>query len=165
MTDSGNAGRRLLVIDDDPSCRTTLARLLQKLDHTVETVETGSAGLALLRQKPVDLVLTDLMMPGLSGWDVARLAKAMHPRLPVVLVTGCAHTISSDQPERQFVDAILTKPCGATGMQAVIGALTKSLADAACSGSPQRMGFTKLRERPTSSTAPGTLQDVPVTLT
>jgi len=133
MTDSGNAPRHLLIIDDDPSCRTTMAHLLRQLGHTVEAVETGSAGLALLRQKPVDLVVTDLMMPGLSGWDVARLTKAMRPRLPVVLMTGCAHAISSDQPERQFVDAILTKPCGAEGIQAVIGPLTRDLTGAACS--------------------------------
>ena len=131
MTDSNSTPRNLLVVDDDSSCRTTMVYLLQKLGHTVEAAESGSAGLALLRQKPVDLVLTDLMMPGLTGWDVARLAKAMRPRLPVVLVTGCEHTISIDHPERQLVDAILPKPCGAAAMQAVIGPLTRHLAKAA----------------------------------
>jgi len=164
MTDCASTPRRLLVIDDDPSCRTTMACLLRKLGHTVEAAESGSAGLALLRQKPVDLVVTDLTMPGLTGWDVARLAKAMRPRLPVVLVTGCAHTISPDQPERQFVDAILAKPCGAAAIHAVIGPLTGDLADAAYSGSPERMGFTKGRGRPTSATVPGTLKEVPATL-
>jgi two-component system response regulator YesN len=97
----------------------------------VNAAESGSAGLALLRQTPVDLLMTDLTMPGLTGWDVAQLAKAMHPRLPVVLVTGFAHTIPPDQPERQFVDAILAKPCGVAAMQAVIGPLTRDVADAA----------------------------------
>lgn len=120
MTDSGSIPRRLLIIDDDPSCRTTIACLLGKLGHTVDAIESGSAGLAFLRQQPVDLVMTDLIMPGLTGWDVARLVKAMHPRLPVVLVTGSEHAIAPDRPERQFVDAILAKPCGMAALQAVI---------------------------------------------
>ncbi len=159
MTDYPSTPRRLLVIDDDPSCRRTITYLLQGLGHTVEAAESGSVGLALLRQKPVDLVMTDLMMPGLTGWDVARLAKAMHPRLPVVLVTGSAHTISPDDPERQFVDAILAKPCGAAAMQALIGPLTRDLADAPCSASPERVGLTKVRGRPTHAVVPGTLGD------
>jgi len=130
MTDSGSIPRRLLVIDDDAVCRTTIGWLLRKLGHTVTTTESGSAGLALLRQQSVDLVMTDLNMPGLTGWVVARLVKAMRPHLPVVLVTGEAYAIPLDQPERTWVDAILAKPCGVAAMQAVIGALTRNRAAA-----------------------------------
>jgi two-component system capsular synthesis sensor histidine kinase RcsC len=137
MMDSGSTPRRLLVIDDDSACRTTIGWLLRKLGHTVTTAESGSAGLALLRQTPVDLVMTDLNMPGLTGWAVARLVKAMRPRLPVVLVTGEVYAIPLDQPERSWVDAILAKPCGVAAMQTVIGALTRDHADAAGSGGPQ----------------------------
>lgn len=133
-TDSGSVPRRLLIIDDDPACRTTVGWLLRKLGHTVAEAESGSAGLALLRQTPVDLVMTDLTMPGLTGWAVARLVKAMRPRLPVVLVTGDACAIPLDQPERAWVDAILAKPCRVAAMQAVIGALTRGRADAVGAG-------------------------------
>jgi CheY-like chemotaxis protein len=156
-----SAPRRLLVIEDDPSCRTTISYLLQKLGHAVEAAESGSAGLALLRQKSVDLVLTDLIMPGLTGWDVARLVKAMHPQLPVVLVTGCAHTIPPDQPERQFVDAILAKPCGPAAMQAVIGPLTGDRTEFVGSGSPKKMDFTKAQGRPTRAAVQGVAQELP----
>ena len=131
MVHPGKASRHLLVIDDDPACRYTFGALLQKLGHRVERAASGEAGLALLQQRPVDLVLTDLRMPGLTGWDVARLAKAMHPRLPVVLVTGSAHAIAPDQPERRFVDAILAKPCELAALQAVLGALTMHVSAAA----------------------------------
>jgi CheY-like chemotaxis protein len=141
MTDSGSPPRRLLVIDDDPACRLTFGCLLRRLGHTVDEAENGPAGLAILRQKPVDLVMTDLMMPGLTGWDVARLAKAIHPRLPVVLVTGCMHTIPPDQPERTCVDAILAKPCGVAEMQRVIGGLTRDLAGAVRPGGPGGVGL------------------------
>jgi CheY-like chemotaxis protein len=138
MTEFGSAPRRLLVIDDDHSFRTTVECLLRRFGHTVEVAESGSAGLALLRQTPVDLVLTDLSMPGLTGWEVARLVKAMHPRLPVVLVTGDAEAIPPDLPERTWVDAILAKPCGVAAMQTVIGALTMERAEAAGSADPGR---------------------------
>jgi CheY-like chemotaxis protein len=128
---SGNTPRRLLLIDDDPACRTALECLLRKLGHTVESAENGTAGLARLRQTPVDLVMTDLNMPGLTGWAVAQIVKAMHPRLPVVLVTGDAQAIVLEQPERAWVDAILAKPCGATALQAVIDPLTRHLANEA----------------------------------
>jgi len=60
------------------------------------------------------------------------------------------------------VEAAEAKPCGTAAMQAVIGPLIRDLADAACSGSPKRVGFTKVRGRPTSATVPGTLREVPV---
>jgi len=124
MVHPGKAPRHLLVIDDNPACRHTFGCLLRRLGHQVEEAENGSAGLAVLRQTPVDLVLTDLRMPGLTGWEVARRAKALQPGLPVVLVTGSAHAIAPDQPERRFVDAILAKPCELATLQAVLGALT-----------------------------------------
>ena len=133
MTDARCVSRRLLVIDDDASYRGSVGWLLRKLGHTVAEAESGSSGLALLRQMPVDLVMTDLIMPGLTGWDVARLVKAVHPRLPVVLVTGCAETIPPNHPERTWVDAILAKPCGLVEIQAVVGALTRDLAHAGAS--------------------------------
>jgi ActR/RegA family two-component response regulator len=49
MTDSGNASRHLLVIDDDPSCRETMARLLRQLGHTVEAAESVAAALMGVR--------------------------------------------------------------------------------------------------------------------
>ena len=157
MTDARCVSRRLLVIDDDASYRGSVGWLLRKLGHTVAEAESGSSGLALLRQQPVDLVMTDLVMPGLTGWDVARLVKAVHPRLPVVLVTGSAETIPPDQPERTWVDAILAKPCGLEEIQAVILPLTRDRADAVGSHGPARGGLATVRGWQTSTTGPGTL--------
>lgn len=123
--------RRLLCIDDDPLVRRTLACLLRSYGHTVEEADDGSVGLAILSQRPVDLILTDLGMPGLSGWDVARAVKSQSPHLPVVLVTGWANTIAMENPARIFVDAILPKPCPIEEVQDTIGRLTE---EAPCSG-------------------------------
>jgi len=157
MTDARCVSRRLLVIDDDASYRGSVGWLLRKLGHTVAEAESGSSGLALLRQQPVDLVMTDLVMPGLTGWDVARLVKAVHPRLPVVLVTGCAEAIPPDQPERTWVDAILAKPCGLAEIQAVIVPLTRNRADAVGSRDSANGGLATVRGWQTSAPGPGTL--------
>ncbi|MGE5850358.1 MAG: response regulator [Candidatus Methylomirabilota bacterium] len=157
MTDARTVPRRLLVIDDDACYRHVVGWLLRKCGHTVAEAESGFAGLALLRQQPVDLVMTDLRMPGLTGWDVARIAKAMHPHLPVVLVTGDAGVIPLDQPERRYVDALLAKPCGQAEFQAVIGPLTRNLADTVGSRDPASGELTTVRGWQTSPTGPGTL--------
>ncbi len=114
--------RRVLLIDDDPLVRTTLATLLRKAGHDVEEAENGSAGLASFREKPADIVLTDFMMPGLTGWEVARTVKSINPRVPVVYVTGAAHEIAPHQ--RAAVEAIIEKPCGVTTLHTVIRLLT-----------------------------------------
>ncbi len=117
--------RRLLLIDDSAPFRQTLAQLLRVAGHTVLEAETGSAGLAILRTNPADLVLTARDMPGLSGWDVARLVKATYPRLPVVLVTRSVDPIATDRRDRELVDAILRPPFQFTELRTLIGRLTR----------------------------------------
>jgi two-component system capsular synthesis sensor histidine kinase RcsC len=157
MTDCENTPRRLLVIDDDPAFRKTIAHALQTLGHVVAEAESGSVGLAILREQPVDLVMTDLNMPGLTGWAVARLVKAMYPNLPVVLVTGDAHVMQVDRPERRYVDVLLAKPYDLAEIQAVIDALTRDRADALGSRTPARGGLATVRGWQTSTTGSGTL--------
>ena len=101
---------RVLLIDDHPPFRQTLAYLLRKAGHTVDEAGNGSAGLASLRMHPADLVITDRDMPGLSGWEVARLVKALEPRLPVLLVTGGVDARVEGRQDPPCVDAILWKP-------------------------------------------------------
>ena len=113
------------MIDDSSPFRETLARLLRVAGHTVFTAEAGSAGLAILRTNPVDLVLTDRDMPGLSGWDVARLIKATYPRMPVVLMTGGVGSGPLDGRTVAPVDAVLWKPFPFTELLAIMGRLTQ----------------------------------------
>ena len=116
---------RLLLIDDSAPFRQTLASLLRVAGHTVFEADTGAAGLALLRQHALDLVMTDLDMRGLTGWDVARLIKATYPHLPVVLVTGGTGSVAPDRRTPAPVDAILWKPFPFAELLAVLGRLTR----------------------------------------
>lgn len=117
--------RRLLLIADSPPFRQTLARLLRVASHTVWEAQTGAAGLAILRQYPVDLVMADSDMPGLTGEDVALLIQATYPQLPVVLMKGGTGGVAPDRRTPTPVDVILWKPFLFAHLLAVIDRLTR----------------------------------------
>ena len=100
----------LLVIDDEPLLAKTLGELLRVLGHTAAIATSGKEGLTRLAVERFDLVLTDLGMPGMSGWEVAQAVKARWPQLPVILVTGWGDAVEQAQLEESGVDVVLTKP-------------------------------------------------------
>jgi CheY-like chemotaxis protein len=102
--------RRILLIDDDPTVRSTMAELLREVGHSVIVAEGGAEGLAHLGQSQVDLVITDLGMPGMTGWEVARAVKAVALHPPVVLLTGWGERPASHSEHAGLVDRILGKP-------------------------------------------------------
>lgn len=86
----GLAGARILVVDDEPVNRLVLSLYLGSEDYTVELVENGVEALRLLDQQPFDLVLLDVMMPKMSGYEVCRTLREQHPleELPVIFLTA-----------------------------------------------------------------------------
>jgi CheY-like chemotaxis protein len=102
--------RRVLVVDDDPLLRIVVADILRKAAHVVEEAEGGREGIERIRTSPVDLVLTDLRMRDLSGWDVARAARTFRPRVPVILMTGSPEGLESEPEAWELVRHILPKP-------------------------------------------------------
>jgi DNA-binding NtrC family response regulator len=79
---------RLLIVDDEPSLRRSLARLLQTKGFEVLTAEDGPAALSLLRTTQVDVMLLDLMMPGMDGMAVLARVKELAPDVVVVMMTA-----------------------------------------------------------------------------
>ncbi|HLL30542.1 MAG TPA: response regulator, partial [Allosphingosinicella sp.] len=86
------AGARVLVVDDDADVRAFLAESLEGLGCTVVSAASGPEGLQAVGESRPDLVLMDYAMPGMSGADAARAARAIHPDLPIVFVTGYAES-------------------------------------------------------------------------
>ncbi|MFB3816777.1 MAG: GAF domain-containing protein [Candidatus Methylomirabilales bacterium] len=115
--------RRVLLIDDDPTVRETLACLLRAAGQHVLEADGGRAGLARLAAEPVDLVLTDLGMPEVTGWDVAREVKGRRPDLPVIVLTGWGDQAAAEMPRDAGVDRVLTKPVQLAALLGVIGEL------------------------------------------
>jgi len=76
----------------------------------VDTALNGREGLALAEQRTHAIVLTDLGMPDLSGWEVAQRMAELQPETPVILMTGWAAEIDEARLEDQGITALLPKP-------------------------------------------------------
>ena len=85
--------------------------------------EHGTAGLERFQAEPFDLVLTDLAMPGMSGWQVAQAVKALRPQVPVVLVTGWGVEVPSEQLRQSGVDRVMSKPFRYADVQEVVASV------------------------------------------
>jgi CheY-like chemotaxis protein len=116
--------RRILLIDDDAGVRGSLAALLRAHGQAVIEADSGEAGLRCLETTPVDVVVTDLGMPGLTGWEVARGVKARDAGLPVVLLTGWGEQAGTEGPPDAGVDRVLPKPAPLATVLATITELT-----------------------------------------
>jgi PAS domain S-box-containing protein len=101
---------RILVIDDEPSIAQLLEDALASEGHSVQIALSGRDGLEMSAVSEYDLVMTDLGMPDMSGWEVARALRVSRPNLPVVLVTGWGTTLSPDEVARTGISAVLHKP-------------------------------------------------------
>ena len=80
--------QRILVIDDDPAITSVLKRGLSYEGFAVETAKSGVEGLVIARERPSDLVILDVMMPGLGGFEVLRRLRAADEQLPVLMLTA-----------------------------------------------------------------------------
>jgi len=80
--------QHILVIDDDPAVTSVLKRGLSYEGFAVTTATSGPEGLALAREHPSDLVILDVMMPGLNGFEVLERLRAADEQLPVLMLTA-----------------------------------------------------------------------------
>jgi CheY-like chemotaxis protein len=80
----------ILVVEDDTDVRTYLAEVLRNLNYRVITTHNAQAALTVLLQEDrrVDLLLTDIVMPGINGRELGRRAHTMRPELPILYMTG-----------------------------------------------------------------------------
>jgi signal transduction histidine kinase/CheY-like chemotaxis protein len=100
------SGMRALIADDEPAVRTTIRRLLERRNAIVTTAEDGLQAEAMLRQGPYAFIVLDVMMPGLTGYQLLPTARTANPEARVMLMSGytdVAH--GADKP-----DAFLEKP-------------------------------------------------------
>jgi PAS domain S-box-containing protein len=112
----------ILLVEDDPYSRRTLARLLEREGYEVETAETGPDALeAVARRRPA-LILLDLMLPGLDGGQVLRQLRehSNHDTLPVVILSGDVLTGRTDELEALDVNGMLSKPIELDALRKVL---------------------------------------------
>jgi signal transduction histidine kinase/ActR/RegA family two-component response regulator len=101
---------RCLVVDDEEAVGDVLADVLRSAGHEVVVARDATEGLSRVRNEPLDLVFTDLSMPGMTGWELARAVRDAAPGLPVILVSGFAVEVSPDELQASGVHSVLAKP-------------------------------------------------------
>ncbi|BFM05258.1 twitching motility response regulator PilH [Halioxenophilus aromaticivorans] len=102
----------VLIVDDSPTETHKLTKILEKNGHSVLTAKTGEAGVAEAKQNLPDVVLMDIVMPGLNGFQATRqLAKGNQTsHIPVIIVTTKDQETDRVWGLRQGAKAYLTKP-------------------------------------------------------
>jgi DNA-binding NtrC family response regulator len=101
--------RTVLVVDDEVGSQESLRAILQP-EYQVLIATEGEQALHLVAQRPVDVALLDLRMPGLSGMQVLEKIKAIDPAIVVIIITAYASEETVREGDRLQVFAIITKP-------------------------------------------------------
>ncbi|MEW6595056.1 MAG: response regulator [Thermodesulfobacteriota bacterium] len=100
----------ILVVDDDQDLRESVAEVLGGAGFQVAMAANGERALEFLGQRKFDLVLLDLIMPGMGGMEVMRRLRENAPRLPVIMLTAFATVENAVEAMRQGAQDYITKP-------------------------------------------------------
>jgi CheY-like chemotaxis protein len=101
---------RVLLVEDDDDNRDLMGEVLESAGYRVSSASSGAAGLRILAETTIDVVVTDVGMPGMGGLEMARAAKEIAPSVPVIVVTGWAERDDISRARGREVDAVLVKP-------------------------------------------------------
>jgi CheY-like chemotaxis protein len=85
---SHSRGAKILLVDDNAVVRDMLVDLVASLGYTADAAGGGVEALAMLDRGRYDIVFTDLLMPGMSGWDVLAAVRRREPQMPIIIITG-----------------------------------------------------------------------------
>ncbi len=101
---------RILLAEDDENLRRFLSRGLTRAGYTVLSAPDGDAAFALIQKAPVDLLVADVVMPGIDGIELARRATIRWPELRVMFITGFAAVALRNREIGNQTAAVLAKP-------------------------------------------------------
>ena len=132
--------QRILIVDDDPSITSVLKRGLSYAGFAVETASSGDEGLAIARERPPDVAVLDIMLPGLNGFEVLERLRTADAQLPVLMLTGKDAPADQVAGLERGADDYVTKPFTFEILAARIRALLRRRE----SEHPQLLHFTDL---------------------
>src|SRR6266567_8592785 len=87
----------ILIVDDELSMRQFLTHLLQRDGHSIRVAENGRQAMALLRQQPADVIISDVKMPDMGGIELLRAARELQPNVEVIMMTAFANEQTAHQ--------------------------------------------------------------------
>ncbi len=98
---------RVLVVDDEPIILETMSAILEGEGFAVRTAEDGFAALITLRQTPPDIIISDLRMPNMSGFELLSVVRRRFPHIPVIAISG--EYVAAGMPPGLLMDVFLQK--------------------------------------------------------
>ncbi|MDW7746895.1 response regulator transcription factor [Halomonas sp.] len=103
---------KVLVVDDEPNIVLSLEFLMQQAGFQVDTAEDGESALSRIAESPPDLVLLDISLPGISGFDVLERLRGDpdHARLPIIMLTAHGREVEREKGMALGADDYITKP-------------------------------------------------------
>ncbi|HEX2100851.1 MAG TPA: response regulator, partial [Candidatus Synoicihabitans sp.] len=116
---------RILVAEDDAAIRAGLVATLESEGFGVTAASDGAQALKLFPQDKYDLVILDVMMPRVSGYDVCRELRALHARTPILFLTARGEEVDKVVGLRLGADDYVTKPFGVSELIARVEALLR----------------------------------------
>jgi excisionase family DNA binding protein len=118
--DQALARPRILVVEDEPAILSLIAKTLSVADYDVDEAPDGTTAMELLGSRHYDLLVTDLMMPGMDGLSVIREGRRHAPDLPVIIITGKPTEGTAIEAVNMGVSGYLTKPFRIVRVLAVV---------------------------------------------
>ena len=112
---------KILVIDDEKVIRNGCNEVLTQDGYDVILAENGELGLEMIEKSHFDVILLDLMMPGLSGFDVLSRVKALHPDTSIIVITGYATIENSIEAMKKGAFDFIPKPFSPDQLRVVVG--------------------------------------------
>jgi two-component system CheB/CheR fusion protein len=121
---------RILLVDDYPDALEIWGLYLRSLGYTVDTADDGLEAVEMAHQTQPDIIVLDLELPGISGFEAAlRLRQAPDTKdIPLIAATGYSHVKQLDQARDSGFDSIVVKPCDPAALVAEIERLLRSRA-------------------------------------
>lgn len=132
---------RILIVEDEPAIAFALEADLQREGYEVEVVAAGEEGLRRAQSGGFDLVLLDVMLPGMDGFEVCRELRRSRCRTPVIVLTARSHDAEKVLGLELGADDYLTKPFNPRELRARIKAVLRRTTDEPADGAPDIFRF------------------------
>ncbi len=136
---------KLLIVDDEPNIRRILQMAFEKVGYVATTAEDVPTALELIEAETPDCIITDVTMPGLTGYDLQREVRSRHPHIPVIIMTAFGTIPQAVQAIRDGAFEYVTKPFDLDTLKRIVGAALDEPATAT------RSPKAKLASRPQAS--------------
>src|SRR5262249_37553637 len=117
---TATSGLSVMVVDDEPAVRELLIDILGSLGYPADGRDGGEAALAAFAPGRYHLVLTDLGMPGVDGWQLCQAMRSRNPDVTIAFVTGWGEGVDQERVRRAGAQAVVSKPFSIEDIEQVV---------------------------------------------